>query len=300
MKKRLIVFTILLSVLLLGACQPQVTRIEKSILVPTGAPSVLFVDMIEAEGFNVSIVNGIDPIMAEFLNPAQDFDFIVAPIINVSRLQVEGKTPYKLIEILSWGNLVILGQEGVDLNTARLAIFAPQGAPGVVTRRLLELEGLNPTIQNVPTMADAMALYLGGQVDAVLMAFPLAQNLITQHNATILVDIQELYATHFESTNFPQAGLYVSRKFYDEHKASISVLVNQIKSTHQMNVNAPERLNAVSDAVKSALMMDNMAPMVNNYPRLGLNPTYALEKLTELNTFLRLFNLELQPTMIVR
>lgn len=300
MKKRIVFIALLLGALLLGACQPQVASVEKNILVPTGAPSVLFVDMIEAEGFNVSVVNGIDPIMAEFLNPEQAFDFIVAPIINVSRLQVEEKTPYKLIEILSWGNLVILGQEGVDLNTARLGVFAPQGVPGVITQKLLELEGLNPTIQPAPTMADAMALYLGGQVDAVLMAFPMAQNLIAQHNATVLMDIQEVYATHFGSSNFPQAGLYVSRKFYDEHKANISVLVNQIKSTHQMNVSAPERLNAVSEVVKTTLMMESMAPMANNYARLGLNPTYALEKLTELNTFLSLFELELLPTMIVR
>lgn len=293
------ILIVLLGALMLSACQPQVV-VEKNILVPTGAPSVLFVDMIDVEGFNVNVVNGVDPIMAEFLNPNQTYDFIVAPIINVSRLQMEEKTGYKLIEILSWGNLVILGKEDVNLSEAYLALFAPQGVPGLLTKHLLQLEGIAPDIQAVPTMADAMALYLAGHVDAVLMAYPMAQTLIDQHDATVLIDLQQLYEVHYGSSSFPQAGLYVSPNFYSEHKSKISALINQLSSSHQMNLNAPERLGKLSDDVKNQLMIQNMNPLIQNYAKLGLNPTYALEKLNDLNTFLNIFELELQSSMIVR
>jgi len=245
-------------------------------------------------------VNGVDPLMSEFLNPAQTMDFIIAPIINVSKLQMENKTAYKLVGIMSWGNLVILGQPNTDLNAAKMAVFAPMGVPGVITKHLLEKEGLSPELSNVPTMADAMSLYLGGHVDAVLMAYPLAQNLIDQHGATILMDVQATYEKHTGLSNYPQAGLYVSEAFYHEHKKEVTSMMNQLIETHDKNRLTPERLNQLSDEHKSHLLIDTMAPLVKNYTALGLGPCYSLEKLEDLNQFLALFDLELNASMVVR
>lgn len=285
--------------LILIGCQTQETR-EVNVLVPTGAPSILFVDLMNEENINVDIVNGVDPIMSEFLNPSQNYDVIVAPIVSVTKLQMENKTSYKLVGIASWGNLVILGKEDVDLNDASLAVFAPSGIPGVLSKYLLEKEGLNPSIQAVPTMADAMSLYLGGHVDALLMAYPLAATMINQHDLSILMDIQEVYEKHTGLSNYPQAGIYVSESFYQSNKSRLSSLMNQLQYTHSTNLSATERLGKLSDEMKSRLMIENMTPLMNNYTLLGLQPCYALEKLNDLNAFLNLFELQLQPNMMVR
>jgi len=291
---------VMMTGLLLVGCQ-NTPKEAINILVPTGAPSVLFVDMIEDGSVaNVSVVNGVDPIMSEFLNPNQAFDMIVAPIVSVTRLQMEEKTSYKLIGIVSWGNLVIVGPEGLDLNEATLAIFAPMGVPGVISKHLLAKEGLNPQIQAVGTMADAMALYLGGHVDAVLMAYPMAQTLINIHDAYVIMDIQAVYTKHYGIENYPQAGVYVSEKFYSESKNRISGVMNQLTTTHNLNLNTSSRLGNLSEQVKSRLMVDNMDPFIQNYASLGLLPCYSIEKLSELNQFLNLFELELQPFMVVR
>lgn len=291
---------LLVAGLLLIGCQVEPKPIV-SILVPTGAPSVLFVDMMENSDLaSVDIVNGVDPIMSEFLNPSQSYDMIVAPIVSVTKLQMEGKTPYKLVGIVSWGNLVILGPQDLDLNNSKLGIFAPMGIPGVMSRHLLEKEGINVEVQAVPTMADAMALYVGGHVDAVLMAYPLAQNIIDKQDAHVLIDIQELYEKHYGQENYPQAGMYVSENFYNNHKSRINVIMNQLTTTHSLNLSTPNRLNNISDEVKSRLMIESMQPLVQNYETLGLYPCYSLEKLNEHNSFLDLFDLKLQSTMIVR
>jgi NitT/TauT family transport system substrate-binding protein len=290
---------LLVSVLVLIGCQTQTTR-EINILVPTGAPSILFVDLMSDDINTVDIVNGVDPIMSEFLNPNASYDVIVAPIVSVTKLQMENKTSYKLLGIASWGNLVILGKEGVDLNSSSLAIFAPMGIPGVISKYLLEKEGLNPTIQAVPTMADAMSLYLGGHVEAVLMAYPLAADMIDKHDLSILMDIQNVYEKHSGLSNYPQAGIYVSESFFQSNKSKASSIMNQLQSTHLTNVSATDRLGKLSDDIKSKLMIENMTPLMNNYNLLGLQPCYALEKLNDLNAFLNLFELQLQSNMIVR
>ena len=290
---------LLVSGLLFVGCQSQAS-VDYTLLVPTGAPTALVVDMLDKENTSITVVNGVDPLMSEFLNPAQTMDFIIAPIINVSKLQMENKTAYKLVGIMSWGNLVILGQPNTDLNAAKMAVFAPMGVPGVITKHLLEKEGLSPELSNVPTMADAMSLYLGGHVDAVLMAYPLAQNLIDQHGATILMDVQATYEKHTGLSNYPQAGLYVSEAFYHEHKKEVTSMMNQLIETHDKNRLTPERLNQLSDEQKSQLLIDTMAPLVKNYTALGLGPCYSLEKLEDLNQFLALFDLELNASMVVR
>ena len=290
---------LLVSGLLFVGCQSQAS-VDYTLLVPTGAPTALVVDMLDKENTSITVVNGVDPLMSEFLNPAQTMDFIIAPIINVSKLQMENKTAYKLVGIMSWGNLVILGQPNTDLNAAKMAVFAPMGVPGVITKHLLEKEGLSPELSNVPTMADAMSLYLGGHVDAVLMAYPLAQNLIDQHGATILMDVQATYEKHTGLSNYPQAGLYVSEAFYHEHKKEVTSMMNQLIETHEKNRLTPERLNQLSDEHKSKLLIDTMAPLVKNYTALGLGPCYSLEKLEDLNQFLALFDLELNASMVVR
>lgn len=290
---------LLVSGLLFVGCQSQAS-VDYTLLVPTGAPTALVVDMLDKENTSITVVNGVDPLMSEFLNPAQNMDFIIAPIINVSKLQMENKTSYKLVGIMSWGNLVILGQPNTDLNSAKLAVFAPMGVPGVMTKHLLEKEGLSPELSTVPTMADAMSLYLGGHVDAVLMAYPLAQTLIDQHGATILMDVQATYEKHSGLSNYPQAGLYVSESFYHDHKKEVTSMMNQLIETHDKNRLTPERLNQLSDEHKSKLLIDTMAPLVKNYTALGLGPCYSLEKLEDLNQFLALFDLELNASMVVR
>ena len=290
---------LLVSGLFFVGCQSQAS-VDYTMLVPTGAPTALVVDMLDKENTSITVVNGVDPLMSEFLNPAQTMDFIIAPIINVSKLQMENKTAYKLVGIMSWGNLVILGQPNTDLNSAKLAVFAPMGVPGVITKHLLEKEGLSPELSNVPTMADAMSLYLGGHVDAVLMAYPLAQTLIDQHGAIILMDVQATYEKHSGLSNYPQAGLYVSESFYHDHKKEVTSMMNQLIETHDKNRLTPERLNQLSDEHKSKLLIDTMAPLVKNYTALGLGPCYSLEKLEDLNQFLALFDLELNASMVVR
>jgi len=290
---------LLVSGLLFVGCQSQAS-VDYTLLVPTGAPTALVVDMLDKENTSITVVNGVDPLMSEFLNPAQTMDFIIAPIINVSKLQMENKTSYKLVGIMSWGNLVILGQPNTDINSAKLAVFAPMGVPGVMTKHLLEKEGLSPELSTVPTMADAMSLYLGGHVDAVLMAYPLAQTLIDQHGATILMDVQATYEKHSGLSNYPQAGLYVSESFYHDHKKEVTSMMNQLIETHDKNRLTPERLNQLSDEHKSKLLIDTMAPLVKNYTALGLGPCYSLEKLEDINQFLALFDLELNASMVVR
>ena len=290
---------LLVSGLLFVGCQSQAS-VDYTLLVPTGAPTALVVDMLDKENTSITVVNGVDPLMSEFLNPAQNMDFIIAPIINVSKLQMENKTSYKLVGIMSWGNLVILGQPNTDINSAKLAVFAPMGVPGVMTKHLLEKEGLSPELSTVPTMADAMSLYLGGHVDAVLMAYPLAQTLIDQHGATILMDVQATYEKHSGLSNYPQAGLYVSESFYHDHKKEVTSMMNQLIETHDKNRLTPERLNQLSDEHKSKLLIDTMAPLVKNYTALGLGPCYSLEKLEDINQFLALFDLELNTSMVIR
>ncbi|MBS3987713.1 MAG: ABC transporter substrate-binding protein [Erysipelothrix sp.] len=290
---------LLVSGLFFVGCQSQAS-VDYTMLVPTGAPTALVVDMLDKENTSITVVNGVDPLMSEFLNPAQTMDFIIAPIINVSKLQMENKTAYKLVGIMSWGNLVILGQPNTDLNSAKLAVFAPMGVPGVITKHLLEKEGLSPELSNVPTMADAMSLYLGGHVDAVLMAYPLAQTLIDQHGAIILMDVQATYEKHSGLSNYPQAGLYVSESFYHDHKKEVTSMMNQLIETHDKNRLTPERLNQLSDEHKSKLLIDTMAPLVKNYTALGLGPCYSLEKLEDINQFLALFDLELNTSMVIR
>ena len=59
-----------------------------------------------------------------------EYDAIVAPINLGCQLLAKGKTDYKLAGVLTWGNLYLVENEGVQNN--ELAAFGEQAVPGMI------------------------------------------------------------------------------------------------------------------------------------------------------------------------
>ena len=142
-----------------------------SILCPTGAPALSIQGAADLEDVSIEYVDGSDLLTSELAKEDGEYDIIVAPTNLGAKVYSESES-YNLDAVLTWGNLYLVGPEGIDLKTASIAAFGQNAVPGLVFNQVEE-EGLNVTWYS--SAAEAQQALLTGQQQVALLAQPVAQ-----------------------------------------------------------------------------------------------------------------------------
>lgn len=218
--KKILLMLMMVGVILTG-CSTSKSADEMKILTPNGAPALSLVGVYEdvTKNGKINIVEGSDLVSSELMKADSEYDAIVAPINLGCQLLAKGKTDYKLAGVLTWGNLYLVENEGVQNN--ELAAFGEQAVPGMIFKLVKDSNDVmkNAKVTYYNAVSDVQAQVLAGKVQYALMAEPAATATIAkakQNGKTIknIASLQELYQkqTNSKQAGYPQAAIFVKNK----------------------------------------------------------------------------------------
>jgi NitT/TauT family transport system substrate-binding protein len=281
-----------------GSEQPEQQTVEAEnlkILSPSGAPSLSLLPILKGGKNTVDIVEGSDPLQAAFVNPNAEYDVIIAPSNLGVKLAAAGKTDYRLLDVVTWGNLYIIGSSEEDLSEGHtVAAFGEQAVPGLVFKHTYSDIKADVSFA-YQTGQETMAALLSGNADAALIAEPAATAAIGKgkeagKDLKVISDVQKEWG----GSGFPMAGLFVNSAVYEEKKPMIDNLVAQMKD-YAANVNADDPSSLVADinAIGADTFGVPSAEIIGKcWSRMNINVLNASECMDKVADFLKLFGVE--------
>lgn len=233
MKKILIV----LLVLLLVGCNTNENRDEQntksiddlSIVVPSGAPSLVFYNKIDNRNFNTSDAKSILP----ELKSGNGSDIIVIDTVNGIKALNDG-ADYKIAATITFGNFYVaatgLDDNGVMEDGDYIVVFS-QGAVSDLIFHNIYGNDLDSNLHYVSAVADASACLIKGinisdderdasedpYVEYVMIAEPALTAALAQNsNAYIYANLQNEFKKRNAGHKLIQASIFVSNKLDNE------------------------------------------------------------------------------------
>ena len=265
------------------------------VLSPAGAPALSELGAIE-KGYDVEITDGPDKLQAELINANSDYDVIVAPTNLGVKLASLGKSEYKLLEVVTWGNLYLVGPEGTDLENTTIAGFGEQAVTGLVFKSVYP-ELYDKVNWGYGSVTEAQAALLSGEAEVAILAEPAATATIAKakeknKELTILSNLQELWG---EGNGYPQAGIFVKSSVYEENKDAVNAYITSIEDFISQ-VNNDESKEVLTNAIDSIgaenLSVPNSKIIAKVWDRLNIHPTKASECEDDIANFLKLFDVK--------
>lgn len=268
------------------------------ILCPTGAPGLSLLGALNNDLVTVDFVEGTDVLTAEMAKEDSEYDIIVAPT-NLGAKIYTNSPNYNLDAVLTWGNLYLVGKEGVDLSTANIAAFGESAVPGMVFKNVYDVDSMNVNWYN--SVQEAQQALLTGQVDAALLAQPVAAATIAKGseqglNLSVVSDLQELWQTKNEMDikGFPQASLFVKK----DSQEKVSYVLDAVKTF--LNSVDDEAISAAIEAVGAdKLGIPNAQLAVKTWKAQNINFVSGKDAKKDIEAFLKVFNMELPEGLIV-
>ena len=272
-----------------------------SVLTPFGAPALSLVPVIKDDLADVTSVSGPDPLLAAFVQPEPEYDVIVASTNLGIKLHNAGKSKYKLLSIVTFGNLYIVGENDDALEQeGEMACFGEQAVPGLVFKE--EFKDVKPNITWYSSVADASAALISGNANVALLAQPIATVTMkkAKENGKDLKIIKDLQKEWGEG-GYPQAGVFVREDLYEDNPEAFNSLVS-IMANYDNNVPDTETLASDIEACNPketlGIPKAQLAAKVWNQMNIRIVPAKDVEE--DLTKFLNVFGIEDVENAIVK
>lgn len=276
------------------------------VIAPRGATALPLIPVIKDETADVTFVDGTDVIQAAFVNPNPEYSVIVAPTNLGAKLAIAGKTNYKMLGIITWGNLYLVGEDENALSKeGTLAAFGEGAVPGLVFEATNK--NIVPTVTYYNGVADAQAALISGNANVALLAEPAATATIAKmkdqgKEVKIIGDLQKEFATISGSEGYPQAAIYVLEDKYNENKEFYDQFITTIRDyVENVNDSTMETLKSDINAITpEELGVPNAEIVSKTWTRMNIRYVAANESIEQLNAFLSLFGIESVDTAIIK
>lgn len=301
MKKLLITLAVALS---LTACAPA-KQYTFTWLSPKGAPSVALIPILNDKTDAVELVDGTDVISAALIQG--DKDIIVAPINLGSKLIASGDAAYKLLAVVTWGNLYIVKDEAVPFtDNMDLAMFGSKAVPELVLNNVSDQ--LSFTYTKVPfnSVADVKGQLVAKAYGLGLLAEPLATATIATAKAagttlSVVADLQAAWKSKTGFDNYPQAAIFVKADLNATQIKQIKDRVNGMVD-YVASVDADKSVveTDITTLTPEAIGVPSAAIVKATWDRLNVDVRYASDVKAEIDAFLDLFSLALDDAKIIQ
>ncbi len=295
-------FLVLLLVLLLMGCSPQVDNEEVvalTLLAPKGAPGLSLLGYADTYGDEkITLVDGTDVISAALLNPNPEYDVIIAPI-NLGALTITKGSDYRLLGVITWGNLYLVGNAKLIDSELPIAMFGEGAVPQKVVENAIDLSTLNKDIQYFNSVADVQVALLTEKAAYGLLAEPLLTATLAKASQSgidleILYDIQAEYNIKNSTTGYPQAAVFVLDSVYQDSQTAVDDLV-----AHLSAFNAETVANLLSGQ-EELYGVPPLAIITQAFDNMNIEYHSATDVQNEITVFLKLFNIDNIDELLVK
>lgn len=272
---------------------------ELKVLSPSGAPALALLDVVND---NVNIVDGSEPLQAAFVNPNPEYELIIAPTNLGTKLASVDNTEYRLLAVVTWGNLYVVGTDESDLTSSDqvFAAFGEVAVPGIIFNDLNNELNIQNEIVYYPSVTEAQASLLSNNANSALLAEPAATATIAKAkqnglDLSVSYDIQEIWKDKYGSEGYPQASIFVLESYYNENKETIENFVSKISESvefYSEDSNSEVLINKLNEVGVETFGLPSAEIVSKTISKMNLNIVYANDCEQELKDFLQLFNIE--------
>lgn len=272
----------------LVACdEPNTQSQTLKMFVPDGAPALSiakfindnenFIDGVTVD-YNVASAKDIGLKMAK-----GQADLIVMPINAASiRYKAKASDPYKMVAVVTHGNLFLMSSEPTDLNGLKGKVVGVIGqglVPDLTFRAVLKAHDLLDFVQvgEAPVEGKIVLRYFNEEADATdlvkaLMQGKLSVGLLPEPACTNLtkmannytwnrIDFQELYDS--EAKAYPQAVIMVKSSVLTKYPTLVEKISEKFDSAVQWVVENPAKaVNAIGTKYTTSLNANNINSQV--------------------------------------
>ncbi len=242
------------------------------------------------ESYDVTIVEGADPLVAAFGSSA--YDVIFAPT-NLGAKLYDSKPDYQLIASISWGSYYLVSESLftlADLNDKEVVSFGQNQTPDAILKYILDGNNLEVSFDYKDSLSSVVSSFILDSSKIYLVSEP-SLSVLDQTHALTIIDLQDEYEmlTGFES--FPQASVFAFKDLSDRQ-------IDKIKEDLEVSI---ENLNNVKDqtanlAIELGINMEKSI-MINAIPRFHIKYVDALDAKDDIVAYLELLQ-DFNPNFI--
>ena len=227
----LIIFAMMIC--LLSSCKNEKT----TMIVPAGSPQFAQLYMQDSNNYDVTIVEGADPLVAAF--GSSSYDVIVAPT-NLGAKLYDAKPDYQLIATISWGSYYLISKSNIDeMETLDIVAFGQNQIPDALMQYVLEGLDIEFEVEYLDSVSSVASDFVIDGSKVYLMSEPSLSVIASNNEGIDMFDLQSAYYTLTGYEDFPQASVFVHQsltdqdvqKIKDDFASSIDLLHENLESS---------------------------------------------------------------------
>ncbi len=232
-KKYVLLVIFVMMIFLLSSCKNEKT----TMIVPAGSPQLAQLYMQDSKDYDVTIIEGADPLVAAF--GSSSYDVIVAPT-NLGAKLYDAKPEYQLIATITWGSYYLISKSNIDeMETLDIVAFGQNQIPDALMQYVLEGLDIEFNVEYLDSVSSVASDFIIDGSKVYLMSEP-SLSVITSSNESIdMLDLQVAYETLTGYEDFPQASVFVHQsltdqavqKIKDDFENSIDLLHEDVESS---------------------------------------------------------------------
>lgn len=276
-KKVFMVMLVMSMLMFITGCKnDQITMI-----VPAGGPQYAQLYMQDNKNYDVSIVEGADPLVAAF--GSETYDVIFAPT-NLGAKLYTSKPTYQLIASVSWGSFYLASATAFDLNQVSLSeiiAFGQNQTPDAILQYVLEGNNIESNITYLDSLSSSISEFVLDSSKIYLLSEP-GLSVLNQTYEIHTIDLQAAYATLSDTIGYPQASVFVNKNLSDQE-------INQIKADLESSIDHLEL--RLEESFNLAIKLDinvNFDVFEAFVPRLNIRYVDAINAKADIIEYLEL------------
>lgn len=275
-KKYLLLIFILMTTLMLSSCKNE----DIKMIVPAGSPQLAQLYMQASDDYNVTIVEGADPLVAAF--GSASYDVIIAPT-NLGAKLYDSKPDYQLIASITWGSYYLVSKTSIDdMNQLDIVAFGQNQIPDAIMQYILEGLNIDFEINYLDSLSSVVSDFVLDGSKVYLMSEPQLSVVASSNTSLDVFDLQDAYETLTGYEDFPQASVFV-------HHALSNQVVEDIKTDFENSIrllNEDQEASALL-AIELGMSIDQEI-IVSSIPRSNIEFKDSLDAKGDIIFFLGL------------
>lgn len=261
-----------------------------SMVVPYGGPQFAQLYMQDDENYDVTIVEGADPLVAAF--GSQAYDVIFAPT-NLGAKLYDSKPDYQVIASISWGSYYLVSDFEFtlsDLSNNEIITFGQNQTPDAILKYILSENDIETSFDYKDSLSSVVSSFILDSSKIYLLSEP-ALSILSETHTLTMIDLQDEYETLTGYESYPQASVFAYKDLSD---TQISQIKDDLESSIE-SLNSNKEQTATLAINLGIVMEENV--IISAIPRFYIKYVDALDAKDDIIAYLELLQ-DFNPNFI--
>ena len=210
LNKCLMMIFICMTTIMLSSCKHE----DIQMIVPAGLPQLAQLYMQASDDYDITIVEGADPLVAAF--GSASYDVIIAPT-NLGAKLYDSKPDYQLVASITWGSYYLVSKTSIDeMDQLDIVAFGKNQIPDAIMQYVLEGLEFDFEISYLDSLSSVVSEFVLDGSKVYLMSEPQLSVVASSNTSLDIFDLQAAYETLTGYEDFPQASVFVHHTLSDQ------------------------------------------------------------------------------------